>query len=142
VFAVKDKTSEMKNSRLLFILLAVAVAVTSVSCTTTQNASEESYEGARQVGNRLYIDDPYRGTVVLERDPYTGRYYDVTNSYGYNYGSRYNSPFGYDNTYRNSRYSRTYDRGTYQRPQPQPTEDQRKNWENQRQEARKKVLGN
>jgi hypothetical protein len=58
--------------------------------------TQDDYYGqdARVYGNRVYVDDPYRGTIVLERDPRTGRYYEV-------------SPY-YDGYYGNSIYSRTY----------------------------------
>ncbi len=127
----------MKRFNLLTILLAVVVTFTAVSCTTTQGASDDYYENSRQVGNRIYVDDPYRGTVVLERDPYTGRYYDVTNSYG-SYSNRY-SPYGYDPYYRTNPYYRN--RTIYAPQQQQQTEEQRQDWQRQRDEARRKVLG-
>ncbi len=125
---------------LLSLMLAVVVVFTAVSCTPSQYATDDRYDRDRQIGNRVYIDDPYRGTVVLERDPYTGRYYDVTNSYGYGYGSRY-SPYGYSPYDYDRRYSRSYDR-TYQQQRPQETQQQREDRSNRREDARRKVLGN
>ena len=140
----------MKNFNYLSIILIALFSFVAVSCTTTQGFSDENepYKNARQVGNRLYVDDPYYGTIILERDPFTGRYYDVT------YGSRsFNSPY-YNNLrdYRYDRYnsnrsynSRYYDRNYNQRGSiqtPQPSEEQKRQWQEQREEARKRVLGN
>jgi len=133
----------MKKFNFLSAVIAVVLMVTAVSCTTMQGAADDEYYSAgRQVGNRIYVDDPYYGTVVLERDPYSGRYYQV-------------SPYGYSTPYRNyNRYYRNYnnyyrDRGYYSRDNrnnnsgnnQQQTEEQKKNWEKQRDDARKKVLG-
>lgn len=75
----------MKNIKFLLGLLAVVMIM--ASCATTQGAMEDDGSlndpRTQQIGNRLYLQDPYYGTVVLERDPYTGRYFDVT------YGSRF-----------------------------------------------------
>ncbi len=85
----------MKNIKFLLGLFAVMIIM--ASCATTQGAYEDDFDNTRtrQIGNRVYMEDPYYGTVVLERDPYTGRYYDVT------YGSRsrmgggfYGNPYG------------------------------------------------
>jgi len=96
--------------------------------------------------NRVYVEDPYRGTVVLERDPYTGRYYEVGS-----YGNVYSN----GNVYGNSRYDRRYNSNTYgrnnrnyrnnnvyqQAPKQVTPEQQRENDRNKG-EARKKMLGN
>lgn len=131
----------MKNIKFSLILIAAALVITASSCTTSQVAADENAPRGRQVGNRIYLDDPYAGTIVLERDPYTGRYYDVTYGqgglYGYNpyYNSRYNDPY--------------YNRGMYggrrvvtQPRQQQPTEQQKREYQQNREEARRKVLGN
>ena len=125
----------MKRVRILLAMLTAVVLAT--SCATTQNTAGSDYDETttRRVGDRVYVNDPYYGTVVLERDPFTGRYYDVT--YGY---SRFCSPYNTRN-YRNgygsyNTYPRAY-RGSGQRQQPAPrvTEESRK-------EARGKILGN
>ena len=128
----------MKNIKFLLGLLVVAVAM--ASCATTQNTpydDELNTANARtqQIGDRLYIQDPYQGTVILERDPFTGRYYDVT--YGYN---RLGSPYyyrgyssrPYSGYYRNHGYS---GRSIQQVPSHQEVQ---KNKEG----ARKSILGN
>src|SRR5829696_1261062 len=96
----KRKKHAMKRFNLLSAVIAVVLMVTAVSCTTMRGTEDDYYYDRTQYdrvqpSNRIYVDDPYRGTIVLERDPYTGRYYEV-GSYGGNYG------------YRNDRYSNVY----------------------------------
>jgi hypothetical protein len=106
---------------------------------------DDYYNGrdASVYGNRVYVDDPYRGTIVLERDPRTGRYYEVNspyyngyygNSYGRRYGRVYTSPNHRGN---NGSYNRKNNNSHNQNTQ-RPTQDDRKT----RDEARKKILGN
>ena len=107
------------------------------SCATTQNTSSDDYDEdtrTQQVGNRLYVQDPFYGTVVLERDPFTGRYYDV--SYGSRYGTSYYGTYPYRG-YRSS-YYQNYgtQRGNVQQA---PAGGQ---VQGNREEARKKILGN
>ena len=130
----------MKNIKFLLGLLTAVVIMT--SCATVGGATDDEYmdnSTTQRVGNRVYVQDPYYGTVVLERDPYTGRYYDVT--YGSRYGTGYygSSPYGGYNRGNNRVYSRgggAYRGGTVQ--QSPSREEIRQN----RDEARKKVLGN
>ena len=138
----------MKNINLLSMVVALVLMVTAVSCTTMREIDDEYYDRP-QSANRIYVDDPYRGIVVLERDPYSGRYYEV-NTY-----NRYSSPYGstYGRTGRYGSYNgrRTYsgrnnnnyrnNNSGYQTPQ-KPTQEQVKEREKSRDEARKKVLGN
>ena len=130
----------MKRFPFLPVVLALVLAVTAFSCTTLQEADrDEYYERVSSSPNRIYVDDPYRGTVVLERDPYTGRYYDV-NAYGY--GSRYG--YGNDRYYVRNVYSRSNTR-VYRTPQrntpPAPSQEQIRQKEQNKQEARNKILG-
>jgi hypothetical protein len=131
---IKVKKQAMKRFNILSVVAAIVLMVATVSCTTMGGAQND-----RRV-DRVYVDDPYRGTVVLERDPFTGRYYEVDNYGSSYYGNRYYS--------RNSRvYSNRYDRGRYYRSngstrQQQPTEEQKKQQQQTRSEARKKILGN
>jgi hypothetical protein len=130
----------MKRFNFLSVVIAMVLLVTAVSCTTMTGTQDDYYNGdqARVYGNRIYVEDPYRGTIVLERDPWSGRYYEVS-PYGTYYGNRY---YGrYDTYRRNNGY---YNRGNnnYQRQPQQPTEEQRRRNEEQKNEARKKVLGN
>ena len=117
----------------LFLSISI-IAILFTSCTTSQSAYDDNYERTRRVGDRVYVDDPYYGTVILEKDPFTGRYYDVTNGYSTRtYGYPYNNYNRY-RAYRNNRVYRNY--GNTQRPSS--SQDVQQN----RQEARKKVLGN
>ena len=135
---------------LKFLLAIFTTAVLMVSCATTQNTSDEDFDESttRRIGNRVYVDDPYYGTVVLERDPFTGRYYDVTmgnrgsiySPYNrYNTYNRYNNNYrGYRNTtpryYRNNSNSGGSLNGSIEKP----AQDLQKT----REEVRKKILGN
>ena len=139
----------MKRFRILPVAVALVLMVAAVGCTTVREADGEYYERVSSTPGRVYVDDPYRGTVILERDPYTGRYYEV-NPYGTYYGSRYRT---YDPYYdgRNSypgnypRNNRTY-RTPRQNPQPQPqqqapSQEEIKQKQQSKEDARKKVLG-
>src|SRR4051812_40291834 len=93
----------MKRFNFIQAVIAVVLMITVASCTTMTGTQDEYYE--RGQANRVYVEDPYRGTVVLERDPNTGRYYEV-NSYGYD-NRVYRSNNGY---YGNSSYGRNNSR--------------------------------
>jgi hypothetical protein len=128
----------MKSRNLLSVVIAGLLLVTAVSCTSTRDIYQEDdgYRTSRQTPDRILVEDPYYGTVVMERDPFTGRYYQV-GTYGQTgYG------YGYDR-YRDSRYSRNYPRRQviYQRGNETPAQTPQQR-EGSRQEARKKVLGN
>jgi hypothetical protein len=138
---IRKRKTFMKNIKFLLGLLTVVVIM--ASCATIGGATDDEYlenSTTQRVGNRVYVQDPYYGTVVLERDPYTGRYYDVT--YGSRYGTGYygGSPYGGYNRGNSRVYSRggggAYRGGTIQ--QGPSREAIRQN----RDEARKKVLGN
>jgi hypothetical protein len=96
----------MKRFNFLLAAIALVLTVTTVSCTTMAGTQDDYYDGQSVYGNRVYIDDPYRGTIVLERDPWTGRYYEVG---GYN--PYYNSNRVYSRGYRT--YGKSYP--TYRR---------------------------
>ena len=138
----------MKRFRILPVAMALVLMVAAVGCTTMREADrDEYYERVSSTPGRVYVDDPYRGTVVLERDPYTGRYYEV-NSYGTYYGSRNRGYDPYYNGGRNNypRNNRTY-RTTRQTPQPQPqqqppSQEEIKQKQQTKDDARKRVLGN
>ena len=137
----------MKRFNFIPAVIAIVLMITAASCTTMTGTQDEYYE--RSQANRIYVEDPYRGTVVLERDPYTGRYYEV-NSYGYNnrvyrsnngyYG---NSNYGRNNRYRsNNGYNPRSTSPRVNQNNQQPTEEQKRDQQIKRDEARKKVLGN
>ncbi len=141
----------MKNFNFLSMATAVVLLVTAVSCTPLQYAGgdDEYYTDApRTSPNRIYVDDPYQGTIVLERDPYSGRYYQVNpaRNSGY-YGNNvyrnggYNRGGGIYNTPRYRNNNGNYNRPRVTNPQPQPSEDQKRANEKQREEARRKILG-
>jgi hypothetical protein len=138
----------MKRSNFLLVAIALVVTITAVSCTTMTGTQDDYYNGqeARVYGNRVYVDDPYRGTIVLERDPRTGRYYEV-NAYNPYYDSYYGNRY-YSRNYRGNGYPshgrnnngsyRNNNNGTNNQSNQRPAENDRKT----RDEARKKILGN
>jgi hypothetical protein len=141
--ALKIKKHAMKRFNFLSVVIALVLVVAAIGCSPLTEADRDRYnERPASAAGRIYVDDPYRGTVVLERDPYTGRYYEVS-SYG-SYNSRYYRG-GYDPYYNDRNYSR--DRRVYRTPrqttQPQqPTQEQIKQQQKNKEEARKRVLGN
>jgi hypothetical protein len=133
----------MKRFNFLLAAIAIVLTLTVVSCTTMGGPRDDYYgrEDARVYGNRIYVEDPYRGTIVLERDPRTGRYYEVNSPYGY-YGDRHYGSRAYGYGYGSPYYRRN--NGGYNnnnngnRNNQKPSEEDRRS----RDEARKKVLGN
>ena len=139
----------MKRFNFLLVAIALVLTITAVSCTTMAGTQDDYYDGreARVYGNRVYVDDPYRGTIVLERDPRTGRYYEVNSYdpyynngyYGNRYDRRYSRGYGSPNYGRsNGGYYNNRNNGSNNQNTQRPTEDDRKS----RDEARKKILGN
>ena len=123
----------MKRFKFLSVVIALILVISAVGCATTGNPNEYPDR------DRVYVEDPYRGTVVLERDPVTGRYYEV-DSYG---GGYYRN----GNIYRGNRYygrTRVYNDRNYhnQNTQQQPSQEQRRQYEQNRNDARGRVLGN
>lgn len=131
----------MKRFNFLLAVIAIMLTVTIVGCTTMTGIDDGYYDGypTRVYGNRVYVDDPYRGTIVLERDPRTGRYYEAgTYDPYYNgyYGHRYyGRTYGYGYGYQRSN-SGNYRNNNNQNNQ-RPTEENSRS----REEARDKVLG-
>jgi hypothetical protein len=143
----------MKRINFLPAVIALLLMVTAVSCTTMNEGygEDDHYTTTTTSGNRIYVDDPYQGTIVLERDPYSGRYYQVS-PYGYSrtYGGNYGNGRYYGNRrYNNNTYSRGYSRNNtyYNRNntnnQASQQQQQQQQQENQKQgeEARKRILG-
>ena len=138
----------MKRFNFLPVAIALVLIVTTVSCTTMAGSQDDYYSGQQnRYGNRVYVEDAYRGTVVLERDPRTGRYYEVDPYNNGYYGSRYygSSPYGYPTYGRSPYYGRSnggYTTGRTNNTGNQTTQRPKENDKQTREEARKKVLGN
>ena len=78
----------------------LVLVVILASCGLTQPGYGEGYSD-RPVRTRQIYSDPYYGNATtIVRDPYTGRYYEVTPVGPYGYDT-YSAPYG---TYGNSRY--------------------------------------
>jgi hypothetical protein len=88
----------MKKFNFVHILTMLVLVVVLASCGFTQPGYGDEQYPDRTVRSRSIYTDPYYGTTQVVRDPYTGRYYEVTpvSPYGYGYDS-----YG---TYGNSRY--------------------------------------
>ncbi|MGV3658167.1 MAG: hypothetical protein ACO1NX_09435 [Chitinophagaceae bacterium] len=91
----------MKRFPFLSTALIAVLAVVAVGCTVPYETAGGGYYEDR-VDRGGYYGSPYGSNViVVERDPYTGRYYQVSpyGSYGYPAGgNRY-----YDSRYNNNR---------------------------------------
>ena len=143
----------MERFNFLLVAIALVLTVTAVSCTTMAGTQDEYYgQDTRVYSNRIYVDDPYRGTIVLERDPRTGRYYEIGSYdpyYSGSYGTRYNRGYRNDgNSYpsqrRNS--SSTYNRNSSysngsNSNNNQNNERSSEQYKKNRDEARNKILG-
>lgn len=139
----------MKRFNLLLVAVALVLTITAVSCTAVAGTEDGYYDpGTRVYGNTVYVQDPYRGTVVLQQDPRTGRYYEVNPYYDNYYGGLYGGGGVYSRGYRNYGYgypSRRVGGGYYsggnttttQQNNSRSSEDYKKD----RDDAREKVLG-
>jgi hypothetical protein len=119
-----------------------------------QSSGDDYYDPAPSVSsapNRVWVDDPYRpgATILMERDPYTGRYYPVQSPYN-TYGGVYATPppySSYDPYYRDRyngrpRGSRRDGRYRSQQPAPTPQQEQyRRESDQRRQSAADAILG-
>jgi hypothetical protein len=127
----------MKNIKFVLGLLSAVFVL--ASCATMQPSMEDDMIDPRtqQLGNRLYVQDPFYGTVVLERDPFTGRYYDVT------FGSRLGQGYYNRMPYRGVQNRVITNRGSFDNrrnvivQQPPRRQEAPQN----REEVRRKVLG-
>src|SRR5215213_9475645 len=82
----------MKRFSFLQASVLVALMVAVASCGVPMGTTGDYYEDAPTRRN-VYYGDPYYGgvnTIIVERDPYTGRYYQV--SPGYYGGGMYSKP--------------------------------------------------
>ncbi|MER3472120.1 MAG: hypothetical protein C4330_12575 [Chitinophagaceae bacterium] len=131
----------MKNTNFLLVAMIAVLSVITISCTPAQQIADYDQRP-------VYNSNPYGSNViVVERDPYTGRYYQVNpngvylNDPYYN-TNRYYDPYsrGYDSRYYNHR---NYDRGrvygntntnTNTNVNSQPTQDEKER-------AKDKVFG-
>ena len=152
----------MKRFSFLQVVVLAALLVTVASCGAPMYSEGDAYEDAPRAN--VYYSDPYFGggnAIVVERDPYTGRFYQVSPGlYGGDvystpanpyYGRRYNNNRYYNNNRNvnsnrnynsnrsNNNYYRTYPQN--QRTQPQQTPVQRQQVQQQRNEAKDAILG-
>lgn len=96
----------MKRFNFKSMTFLVVLMVLLAGCTAMYETAG-GYEEA-PVRKRVYTNNPYSGNVVVvERDPFTGQYYQVSPN-GF-YGTPYNN-FGYGNGY--SYPQRSYNRGS------------------------------
>jgi hypothetical protein len=131
----------MKRFILVQVALLAVLMVVAVSCTTYRDASGDYYEDEPRY---MYQRTPYVGAgsvIIVERDPITGRYYQVS-PYGYYSGSPYYNDSRYQDSryYNNNRYynNRGYTNRTYQQP---VTEQQRQQTRENMDAAKERVLG-
>lgn len=162
----------MKRFSFLPMVVLAALLVAVASCSTPMGASGGAYEEAPVQGN-VYYADPYLGglnTIIVERDPYTGRYYQVSPGYyggggvytpaypyyggrGYYGGGgsrRYANPNYNNRNYNNRNYTTPQGNNGYYRNYPQAQQRQqpvqqspvqRPQMQQQRNEAKDAILG-
>ena len=126
----------MKRFPFLQVAVMVALMVTIVSCTLPQQASGGYYEDNGPSRRNAYYGNQYYGNdvIIVERDPYTGRYYQVSP-----YGTSA-SPYGFYSSPYNSRY---YRGDSYYSTPRQNRQSQEQSAEGQRRmgEAKESILG-
>ncbi len=134
----------MKQASFLQVVFFAVLLVVSASCGVPMGASGDYYEEAPARGNRYY-GNSYGGTntIIVERDPFTGRYYQISPGgvYGGIYGAPaypYNQPryYGRNNSSRSNVYYRKYPQR-----QPQQTPQRREQVRRDREQARETILG-
>jgi hypothetical protein len=112
----------MKNYNFLSRGVIGFLMVAAIGCTTLGEATGEydEYDQGR-TSRRVYVDQSYIGSdqIILQRDPFTGRYYQVS-PYGY-YPGRSNF---YGRNYSNRNYN--YRDNRNQQSQEQRAESQKK----------------
>ncbi|RYY86847.1 MAG: hypothetical protein EOO15_13365 [Chitinophagaceae bacterium] len=143
----------MKNTFLGSVVVAALLAVGVVGCVPLQQTSGDDgyYEPDTRVStapSRIYVEDPYRPgyQILMERDPFSGRYYPVTRGSVYGAPGAYGSsdPYYGRGAYRDPYYRPRYNggRGSYrQQPAPRPQQtEQRRQDEQRRQNAADDIL--
>jgi hypothetical protein len=141
----------MKKSFLVQVGLLAVLVITAASCGLPMGATSEYYEDAPARGN-IYYGSPYYGSpnaIIVERDPFTGRYYEVSpRVYRNNVYARpayptrrYNNNRNYDNRNTNSGRTNGYYRTTPQTQRPQQAPAPSPQVKQQRQQAKESILG-
>jgi hypothetical protein len=140
----------MKRISFLQVVVLAVLLVTVSSCGVPMGATGDYYEEAPVRRNAYYGTQVYGSPniIIVERDPFTGQYYQVSpGPYGGVYGAPV-YPYGgrrYNNSrpnYRsNSGRSNGVYRGNPQPQQPRQTPAQRQHTEQKRQEAKEVILG-
>ena len=129
----------MKNYNFLSRGVIGFLMVAAIGCTTLGEATGEydEYDQGR-TSRRVYVDQSYIGSdqIILQRDPFTGRYYQVS-PYGY-YPGRSNF-YGRDYSNRNYNYRNNRNQQTQERNQQ--TTEQRAESQKKINEARSIILG-
>lgn len=111
----------MKRFNFVHVLSMLVLVVILASCGFTQPGYGEDYSD-RPVRSRQIYSDPYYGNATtIVRDPYTGRYYEVTpvGPYGYDTYSSYSGNNRYYGRGNNRGYSNNSPRRSQTTTQPQ-----------------------
>ena len=83
----------MKRFNFVHVLSMLVLVVILASCGFTQPGYGDEGYSDRPVRSRQVYSDPYYGNTTIVRDPYTGRYYEVTPVGPYGYDT-YSAPYG------------------------------------------------
>jgi hypothetical protein len=112
----------MKKFNLVHVLTMLVLVVVLASCGFTQPGYGDEQYPDRTVRSRSIYTDPYYGSTQVVRDPYTGRYYEVTPVSPYGYG--YDSYGSYGNSRYYGRSGRSYRNNYPRRSQSTQTQQQ------------------
>lgn len=142
----------MKRISFLQVVVLAVLTASAVSCGLPMGASGDYYEDAPARGN-VYYGDPYYSSpnaIIVQRDPFTGRYYQVNPG---RYGGVYARPaypnnnrrYNNNRNYNNRNYNAGRSKGSYrtnpQTQKPQQTPAQRQQAEQKREQAKESILG-
>jgi hypothetical protein len=145
---------QMKRFPFLQVAVMVALMVVVVGCSMPRSVAGGYYEDSEPTNRNGYYGNTYGGNViVVERDPFTGRYYEVSpygvygtpnRYYGNGYGNRYYNSRNYNSRNYNNRNSRNNNNSYYRNDNSQnrqAQEQQRRETTRQMDAAKESILG-
>lgn len=135
----------MTTTRFIQMAVILTLMVTAVSCGMQREMTGDDYYTQEERSSNRYHRNNTAGTrtIIVERDPYTGRYYEVSPYSGFMTLSPFDNPFYYNDRryYNNNRtyYPRTYGQSNSSQPKQNSAEQQRTRESNET--IRKNIMG-